>query len=194
MNEVLLDTDVLIDHMRGRRHLEVGTHMSVSVITRTELYAGHEREEPAVKALLARIKELDVNPAIARRAGRIKRDAAAEDRRRPDRGYRTGASTAPADQESAPLRTRRWTHDARSARPARAPRTGWQANRRRRVATGHAELTTLSARARSRARAPARPRRSGARRRARRRAGRARPASACSGSGSTRARWGRRRG
>jgi predicted nucleic acid-binding protein len=75
MNEVLLDTDVLIDHVRGRRHLEVGTHMSVSVITRTELYAGDQREEPAVQALLGRMKELDVNHAIARRAGRIKRDA-----------------------------------------------------------------------------------------------------------------------
>lgn len=75
MNDVLLDTDVLIDHMRGRRQLEIGTHMSVSVITRTELYAGEEREEPAVRALLKRMVELDVSPSIASRAGRIKREA-----------------------------------------------------------------------------------------------------------------------
>ncbi len=75
MNNVLLDTDVLIDQVRGRRRLEIGAHMSVSVITRTELYAGHQREEPAVQALLKRMGELDVNPAIARRAGRIKRES-----------------------------------------------------------------------------------------------------------------------
>jgi predicted nucleic acid-binding protein len=49
--------------------------MSVSVITRSELYAGHQREEPTVQALLSQMAELDVNPAIARRAGRIKREA-----------------------------------------------------------------------------------------------------------------------
>jgi toxin FitB len=75
MTDVLLDTDVLIDHVRGRRRLEIGAHMSVSVITRTELYAGHQREEPAVQALLEQMGELDVDPAIARRAGRIKREA-----------------------------------------------------------------------------------------------------------------------
>jgi toxin FitB len=75
MNDVLLDTDVLIDHVRGRQRLEIGVHMSVSVITRTELYAGNQREEPAVQALLKQMGELDVNPAIARRAGRIKREA-----------------------------------------------------------------------------------------------------------------------
>jgi predicted nucleic acid-binding protein len=75
MTDVLLDTDVLIDHVRGRRRLEIGAHMSVSVITRTELYAGHQRGEPAVQALLQQMGELDVDPAIARRAGRIKREA-----------------------------------------------------------------------------------------------------------------------
>ena len=69
MNDVLLDTDVLIDHVRGRRRLDIGVHMSVSVMTRTELYAGHQREEPAVQALLKRMGELDVNPSIARRQG-----------------------------------------------------------------------------------------------------------------------------
>ena len=71
---VLLDTDVLIDHMRGHRHLEVRSHMSVSVVTRTELYAGHERNEPAVEALLGRMGELEVDRNIARMAGRIQRN------------------------------------------------------------------------------------------------------------------------
>ncbi len=75
MGDILLDTDVLIDHMRGHRRLQIGGHMSVSVVTRAELYAGHQRDESAVEALLKRMGELDVDRSIARRAGRIKRDA-----------------------------------------------------------------------------------------------------------------------
>jgi predicted nucleic acid-binding protein len=71
---VLVDTDVLIDHLRGYRPLEVGAHMSISAVTRAELYAGHERNEPAVKALLEQMSELDIERSVARRAGRIKRD------------------------------------------------------------------------------------------------------------------------
>jgi predicted nucleic acid-binding protein len=75
MSGVLLDSDVLIDHLRGHRHLEMRDRMSISVVTRTELYAGHRREESTVKALLERLTEFDVNAGIARRAGYIKRDA-----------------------------------------------------------------------------------------------------------------------
>lgn len=75
MTGVLLDTDVMIDHIRGVRRVE--THPSTkglfSVVTRTELFAGHEREEAAVEALLKRFTEIDLNPDIARRAGRIRR-------------------------------------------------------------------------------------------------------------------------
>jgi toxin FitB len=72
MSGVLLDTDVLIDHIRGRRRVQMHG-ASVSVVTRTELFAGREREEPAVEALLGRLSEIDVTPDIARRAGRIRR-------------------------------------------------------------------------------------------------------------------------
>ena len=48
--------------------------MSISVVTRTELYAGHQHEEPRIEALLERVGELDIDIAIARSAGRIKRD------------------------------------------------------------------------------------------------------------------------
>ncbi len=72
MSGVLLDTDVLIDHIRGRRRVQMHG-ASVSVVTRAELFAGHEREEPAVEALLGRLAEIDVTPDIARRAGRIRR-------------------------------------------------------------------------------------------------------------------------
>jgi predicted nucleic acid-binding protein len=72
MLKVLLDTDVLIDHLRGRRHLETGD-TAVSALTRTELFAGDERQEDAIAALLEDCEEINVDPRIARRAGRIKR-------------------------------------------------------------------------------------------------------------------------
>ncbi len=72
MPDVLLDTDVLIDHMRGRRHLATDK-TAVSVVTRSELFAGDERHEAAVEALLEDCEEIEVSPEIARRAGRIKR-------------------------------------------------------------------------------------------------------------------------
>jgi predicted nucleic acid-binding protein len=43
---------------------------AVSVVTRAELFAGGEREEPAVEALLGRLSELEVTVDIARQAGR----------------------------------------------------------------------------------------------------------------------------
>jgi predicted nucleic acid-binding protein len=68
----LLDTDVLIDHIRGRHpaHIEGS---NTSVVTRAELFAGNEDEEPAVAALLGRLTELQVTADIAQRAGRIRR-------------------------------------------------------------------------------------------------------------------------
>jgi len=72
MNKVLLDTDVLIDHLRGHRHLSDGD-AAISVISRTELFAGSERQEKSVEALLEDYEEVAVDASIARRAGRIKR-------------------------------------------------------------------------------------------------------------------------
>jgi predicted nucleic acid-binding protein len=72
MSKLLLDTDVLIDHLRGYRQL-VADHAAISVITRTELFAGDERQEPAVKALLGDYEEIAVDPQIAQRAGCVKR-------------------------------------------------------------------------------------------------------------------------
>jgi hypothetical protein len=71
---VLLDTDVFVDHLRGaRRHPEVSG--SYSVITRAELFAGAEKDEPAVRALLELHTEIEVDSAIAERAGRLRRTA-----------------------------------------------------------------------------------------------------------------------
>jgi predicted nucleic acid-binding protein len=75
MSGVLLDTDVLIDHIHGHRRIEMDGPMKsfISVVTRAELFAGREREEPTVEALLKRFSEIDLTPDIAKRAGRIRR-------------------------------------------------------------------------------------------------------------------------
>jgi predicted nucleic acid-binding protein len=72
MSKLLLDTDVLIDHLRGHRQL-VAEDAAISVVTRTELFAGDERQESAIEALLGDYDEVDVDWHIARRAGRVKR-------------------------------------------------------------------------------------------------------------------------
>jgi toxin FitB len=73
--DVLLDTDVLVDHLRGARRLVAGRDaLSYSVITRAELFAGRASEEQAVARLLAPFRELAVDRAVAERAGRLRRD------------------------------------------------------------------------------------------------------------------------
>jgi predicted nucleic acid-binding protein len=74
MPDVLVDTDVVIDHLRGVRRLDaVGDQLHYSTITRAELFAGPAREEEAVKSLLAPFREVEVTRPIAEAAGRIKR-------------------------------------------------------------------------------------------------------------------------
>ena len=42
MGDILVDTDVFIDHLRGARQLTPGRHrLHYSVITRAELFAGN---------------------------------------------------------------------------------------------------------------------------------------------------------
>ena len=55
MADVLVDTDVFIDHLRGLRRLEVPLRklVSYSVITRCEILAGKGSEETVIRRLLA---------------------------------------------------------------------------------------------------------------------------------------------
>jgi predicted nucleic acid-binding protein len=71
--ELLVDTDVLIDHLRGHRQLRAdGRRLAVSVITRAELFAGGDA--PAVlRELLAAMIELSVDATIAELAGVTRR-------------------------------------------------------------------------------------------------------------------------
>lgn len=77
MTDLLVDTDVLIDHLRGARRLarpEQGS-LAVSVITRCELLAGPEAQEPAVRVLLASLRELPLDGPTADAAGLIRRES-----------------------------------------------------------------------------------------------------------------------
>lgn len=72
--ELLVDTDVLIDHLRGERRLHGGgRRLAVSVVSRCELFAG--RDEGAVlRALLGAMIELPLDSAIAELAGVTRRE------------------------------------------------------------------------------------------------------------------------
>jgi predicted nucleic acid-binding protein len=77
--ELLVDTDVCVDHLQGTRRLPRGMgRLGYSVITRAELLAGAGTEdEPQVRRLLAGMDELPVDRRVAERAGRLRRDVPA---------------------------------------------------------------------------------------------------------------------
>jgi predicted nucleic acid-binding protein len=73
--DLLVDSDVLIDHLRGTFRLELPRRKvaHVSVVTRCELLAGKSVPEESVLRLLAPFRELTVDRPIAERAGRLRR-------------------------------------------------------------------------------------------------------------------------
>jgi len=72
--DVLVDTDIFIDHLRGAVELKPGRHrLHYSVITRAELFAGTAGTDLA-RRVLAAFREIAVDRAIAERAGRIQRE------------------------------------------------------------------------------------------------------------------------
>lgn len=75
MVDILVDTDVFIDHLRGARQLTPGPHrLHYSVITRAELFAGNTASN-LVSTLLAPFREIPVDRTVAERAGRIRRES-----------------------------------------------------------------------------------------------------------------------
>lgn len=75
MADLLVDTDVFVDHLRGTRALSPGRHrLHYSVITRAELVAGSSATE-SVQMLLSPFREIPVDRKIAERAGRICRES-----------------------------------------------------------------------------------------------------------------------
>ena len=74
MADLLVDTDVFIDHLRGAGELQPGRHrIHYSVVTRCELLAG-DVGSALVQRLLDPFRELVVNRHVAERAGRIRRE------------------------------------------------------------------------------------------------------------------------
>lgn len=74
MADVLVDTDVFIDHLRGAVELRPGRNrLHYSVVTRAELFAGNTATALATH-LLAPFREVAVDRAIAERAGQIVRE------------------------------------------------------------------------------------------------------------------------
>ena len=72
--DLLLDTDVFIDHLRGAAAIEAARHrIHYSVITRAELFAGSTATALAAQ-VLGPFRELPVDRQVAERAGRVKRD------------------------------------------------------------------------------------------------------------------------
>jgi predicted nucleic acid-binding protein len=73
--DILVDTDVFIDHLRGAAELKPRRHrLHYSVITRAELFAGAAGTDLAAR-VLAPFREIPVDRAIAERAGRIRRES-----------------------------------------------------------------------------------------------------------------------
>lgn len=74
MARILVDSDVLVDHLRGHRRFERGQDDAhVSAITRAELFSGRATEERRIRQLLEPMTELPVDRAVAERAGRLRR-------------------------------------------------------------------------------------------------------------------------
>jgi toxin FitB len=72
--DVLVDTDVFIDHLRGAVELKSGRNrLHYSVVTRAELFAGNGATD-VVSQLLAPFRELTVERPVAERAGRVVRE------------------------------------------------------------------------------------------------------------------------
>lgn len=74
MADVLVDTDIFIDHLRGAAELKPGRNrLHYSVVTRAELFAGNTATD-LITQVLAPFRELPVDRAVAERAGRVVRE------------------------------------------------------------------------------------------------------------------------
>ncbi len=83
-NRLLLDTDMLIEYLRGRREAvryleELTSDLYLSVISVAELFAGvkgdeEEEEEGSLKQFLLAFTVLPVTERVARRGGLYRRD------------------------------------------------------------------------------------------------------------------------
>ncbi len=76
MADLLVDTDVFVDHVRGTRALSPGRNrLCYSILTRCELFGGARADEEGLRLLLGSFPELPVDRAVVERAGRLRRAA-----------------------------------------------------------------------------------------------------------------------
>jgi predicted nucleic acid-binding protein len=74
LSRILLDTDVLIDHLRGHRRLNLAEPtLTISIVTRCELFAGRDADEADLRRALDLLEEVMLSQATAESAGRIRR-------------------------------------------------------------------------------------------------------------------------
>lgn len=77
MADLLIDTDVLIDHLAGRTRISGRrSRLGFSVISRAELGAGarDETELAPIRRLLGAMTEYPIDKLVAEQAGRIRAD------------------------------------------------------------------------------------------------------------------------
>jgi predicted nucleic acid-binding protein len=72
--DLLVDTDVCVEHLNGTRRLPRSRRLGYSVITRAELLADPAANDPTILRLLAAMDELPVDRRVAERAGRLRRE------------------------------------------------------------------------------------------------------------------------
>jgi predicted nucleic acid-binding protein len=74
VTRILVDSDVLVDHLLGHRRFVAGSdELHVSALTRAELFSGDATQERRVRRLLEPMVDISVDAAVAERAGRIRR-------------------------------------------------------------------------------------------------------------------------
>lgn len=71
--DLLVDTDVCIDHLESIKRLPRNGRLAYSVVTRAELMAGGAEFIPAARRLLASMDELIVDRRVAEKAGALRR-------------------------------------------------------------------------------------------------------------------------
>jgi len=71
--EAVVDTDILVDHLRGARRLAADRPLAYSIISRCELFAGTDRVA-VVQRLLGALVEVDLDRGLAEAAGQVRRD------------------------------------------------------------------------------------------------------------------------
>jgi predicted nucleic acid-binding protein len=71
--DLLVDTDVCIDHLEGVKRLPRRGRLAYSVVTRAELLASGPPHDAAVRRLLAGMDELVVDRRVAEKAAELRR-------------------------------------------------------------------------------------------------------------------------